>query len=147
MDKQPPVWVRNYIGIPFADYGREGSELDCWGLYRKVLSEQAGIDIPEFGSLGYNVGNRSQNTGVSEFMTNKIRKGMWLSVSPDHERLFDGILLRILGLPIHVGVIVARGFMLHTEYGVNSCLERYDRTLWSKRIIGIYRYNGAQLHA
>lgn len=147
MDSQPPVWARNYVGIPFVDYGRTTDGLDCWGLFRLILKEQAGIDIPEYDTLGYMSDDKENNGHVAEVMQKDIQKGIWLSVGPEDVRVFDGLLLRILGLPIHVGVVVSAGYMIHTEKRINSCLERYDRAMWSKRITGIYRYNGANVNA
>ena len=147
MDSRPPVWARNYVGIPFVDYGRSIRGLDCWGLFRLILKEQANVNVPEYDTLGYLVGDKENNGRVATVMQEDIKKGIWLSVGPEDVRVFDGILLRILGLPIHVGVVVSRGYMIHTEKGIDSCLERYDRAMWSKRITGIYRYNGTAANA
>ena len=40
-----------YVGIPYADKGREtgnGDALDCWGLLVKVYREQLGIELPSY---------------------------------------------------------------------------------------------------
>ena len=52
----------------------------------------------------------------------------------------DGVLLRILGAAMHVGVVVAPKWMLHIEHGTNAMLEKYTGPHWSKRVIGFYRH-------
>ena len=53
----------------------------------------------------------------------------------------DGVLLRVMGRPIHVGVVVARGWMLHIEKNCDSLIERYaGGSRWERRVLGFYRH-------
>ena len=59
---------------------------------------------------------------------------------PGHEVPGDIVLMRMAGQPTHVGMVVARGVMLHTEDRVDSGLAKFDGFTWKNRIIGIYRH-------
>ncbi len=34
-----PIWAGRYIGLPFAEHGRDRGGIDCWGLVRLTLLE------------------------------------------------------------------------------------------------------------
>ncbi|MBI3452417.1 MAG: peptidoglycan endopeptidase, partial [Rhodospirillales bacterium] len=44
----------------------------------------------------------------------------------------------------HVGVVVAPGWMLHVETGIDAALERYREGAWPHQTAGIYRWEGAR---
>lgn len=129
-----PEWVAEYVGLPFAEHGRERSGVDCWGLIRLVLAEQFGVGVPSYG------GDYASTTDQDE-LGRLIRGEMapWREVT-GRERAGDGVLLRVRGQPIHVGLVIAPGWMLHVQRDIDSTLERYDGPRWAKRIIGIYRH-------
>lgn len=131
-----PSWVSDYIGIPFEDHGRSMSGADCWGLNRLVWREQFDLDVPSFL-------NEYTDTTDSDDISSAIEREKsleWSQVQRDEERLGDGVLIRMRGVPMHVGLVVEPGVMLHIETGVNACIERYDGLKWSKRIVGFYRH-------
>ena len=71
----------------------------------------------------------------------------WVSVKLGDEEPGDCLLMRLKGIPVHIGVVVERGVMLHTHSGMNSVIERYDALRWERRITGVYRYVGKRLRA
>ena len=74
-------------------------------------------------------------------MAGAIQSNMadWEPVSGQY-RYGDGLLMRILGQPVHVGFVIDDKWFLHCERGTNTCLEKYTGMAWRRRIIGAYRH-------
>ena len=130
-----PIWAGRYIGLPFMDHGRDRSGLDCWGLVRLALSEQFGIALPSFAKE-YSRATAVKN--ISRLVERETRK--WRRVEAGREQLGDVIVLRLRGAPVHVGLVLGDGQMLHVESGIDSAIERYRGPRWADRISGFYRY-------
>lgn len=128
-----PPWLRRYVGIPFVARGRDHDGCDCWGLVRLALGEQFGLELPRFDAY--------RSLRERELIQTLITAGLpdWRDVTGT-ERAGDVVLLRLAGRPLHVGLVVARGTMLHIEDGIDACLERYDGLAWRDRVAGIYRH-------
>jgi cell wall-associated NlpC family hydrolase len=141
---KPPAWAAEYIGIPFLERGRDRAGCDCWGLVRLVLAERFGIELPSH-ACDYDT---VKDHGRIAELVGQGRHSQWIAVwSPLSSGLChlpsapgDVVLLRLSGLPIHVGLVVARGWMLHVEAKVDSILERFDGLEWRRRVLGIYRH-------
>ncbi len=65
---------------------------------------------------------------------------VWSEVEIGEPLPGDVVLLRLRGLPIHVGLIVAPCWMLHTARATDSVLDRFGGLAWKNRILGIYRH-------
>lgn len=135
-----PQWTENYVGIQYQEHGRDlDGGLDCWGLVRLVLEKEAGIKTPLLKHIQYTRGcdRRALVKAIEEYDTVAIN---WKRLKPnDPPQCFDVIWLRNGG-PIHFGVVVAPGWMLHVEEGSDSCLERFDGLSWKNRIMGVFRH-------
>jgi len=128
-----PAWVGKYVGSDFASHGRGPDEFDCWGLVRWVLLREYGIEAPDFGE-------EYEHPTDAEGIPKAIETGKagWCRVSDAREG--DVVVLNVYGKPMHCGVVVSPGFMLHTRRGVGSCVESYERPLWKPRLEGVYRH-------
>lgn len=136
----PPAWVAQYIGKPFRENGRSLDGADCWGGLRIVFGDRFGIPLP---SLAGEYKGVDDSAGVEAiFAQQSAHDGPWRVVEPDDLQVGDVAAFRIGGQRRHVGVVVARGLMLHWIEGVDSCVERWDSPLWASRLIGFYRYSG-----
>ena len=132
-----PDWVNAYVGLPFKEHGRNREGVDCWGLVRLVLAERFGRRLPSYAD-GY------ASTGDAADIGRLIRgeMGPWRPVPERGEQAGDVVLMRLLNQPMHVGVVVAPGWMLHIEDGIDACLESYDGARWRRRVLGLYRHDG-----
>ena len=130
-----PIWAGRYIGLPFREHGRERSGLDCWGLVRLVMAEQFGRPLPSFIS-------EYRRTTSAEDIGRLITReaAAWMGVEAGREKAGDVIVLRMRGVPMHVGLVLGDRHMLHIERGVDSAIERYGSPRWSERIYGFYRH-------
>lgn len=43
-----PAEYASFIGLPYADKGRDRDGVDCWGLVKLVYAEVAGIVLPDY---------------------------------------------------------------------------------------------------
>ena len=147
---QPPSWVAGYVGIPFRDLGRDRAGCDCWGLVRLVLAEQTGIPLP---SLATCYGSEANPAGVGDAVEAERRSGAWRRIETGDEQPFDVVEMSgaartptgwVFG-PLHVGVVVAFGWLLHVERGTAAVLARYreDQAV-RRRILGFWRFRSQE---
>lgn len=134
-----PSWCAQYIGIPYASFGRTREGADCLGLVRLVLREQFGLEMPAYDVEWYDAGDRRE---VARRLREGAESALWQTVPAGQECPGDVVLLALLGHPAHVGVVAVKGWMLHIEGGINSVMERYDHPRWGRRVMGFFRYVG-----
>lgn len=130
-----PIWVGHYIGLPFKEHGRDRSGIDCWGLVRLVMGEQFGVSLPSYATHYDSTTREDQLAPLIE----EERK-WWIPVEAGKEQLGDVVVLRMRGQPIHVGLVIETGRMLHAEVGIGSVLDSYKSARWHLRVTGFYRY-------
>ncbi|MGH6937920.1 host specificity factor TipJ family phage tail protein [Hypericibacter sp.] len=130
----PPAWVAGYIGIPFVELGRDREGCDCWGLQRLVFNGRLGIELPS-RDTEYR-GARRRDIAANAALIKAHIDEDWQKVAEkpddgncplDGIRLYDLLLIKKYGEPAHVGMVVARGQMLHIEQGVDSCVVEFDK--------------------
>jgi hypothetical protein len=104
-----------YIGLPYRRGGRERPAVDCWGLVRLVYAEQLGIELDPHGDT----------VGVLGQIAAEARA--WIPVPASELRTADVLLLRRIGRPFHVGVVIDPGLLLHTDEGHDAVLQPLAR--------------------
>ena len=122
-----------YLGIEFVDHS-----MDCWGLVRKIYAEKLKIELPTYGDGYENVGDEA---GVSTMVMEGLAKHFTEVTEPER---FDLVVIRINGLPRHLGMAVNNTHFIHCPEpvmgrGGYSAMERFADPLWHKRIVGFYR--------
>lgn len=129
-----PPWVRPYIGIPYVPRGRSMQGVDCWGLFVLVMQREFHIEVPSFADdVAYTC--RADALPASEFLKKHKDHLGWHPIPIKDAREGDGILFRVFGQPLHVGVVVTRNIVLHVEEGIASVIENYNESLWRNRIV------------
>lgn len=134
---QIPPWVAQYVGIPYLTNGRTLEGCDCWGLYALVMAHQRGLALPAYDGPGWRGSGSLRAVGAAA----EAYAAQFTEVPQGEEQLTDAILLRSSGLPIHIGMVVAPGLMLHVEEYHNSEIARYTSLQWASRIVSFFRYN------
>lgn len=136
MGKVIPFWVSDYIGLPFETHGRSRKGCDCWGLVRLVLEERFGQRLPCYGDMYDSTKAAAQIGRIVD-----LEKRFWQEIPAGKEKLGDVIVLRARGQPMHVGLVIGGGKMLHVVEGADSVFEPYDGFKWKNRVTGFYRYD------
>jgi probable lipoprotein NlpC len=125
-----------YIGVPYADRGRDMTGWDCFGLYCYVLAEVMGKQVRSYDHTYQTADSREQVASAI-----RMHAGEWQRVALGDEREGDGVVFLLGGQPLHCGYVLAPGTMLHCLKGRETCIERYDSFAWNRRIEGIYKWN------
>lgn len=95
-----PAWVRDYVGIPFLDRGRDRDGVDCWGLARLYYAERLGVLLP---SLSYTAGMDVSADAAFSAEQGRAWTPREAVECPD---VHDLALFSIRGNRWHVGVVV-----------------------------------------
>lgn len=127
----------NYVGIPYVNAGRDRNGIDCWGLVRLFYFEQYKIELVSGGAdYAAEDGSNVFAKLTSEAMAEATQE--WERT--DNPNAGDIVLLRILGYPSHIGIVVSPGKMLHARSGIDSAIESIESGAWRHRIDGYYRH-------
>lgn len=141
----PVACAAPFIGIPFAEHGRDRSGCDCWGLVRLVLADWHGIALPPY-TAGY--ADTMDIAAIDAMISGAAARPPWREIAggdigaivPGQVRRGDGVLIRMRGRPVHVGVVVAYPHFLHIEDGIDSQMARVNEARWRHRVLGFYRH-------
>lgn len=132
-----PGWVGDYHHIPYVPHGRDATGLDCWGLVRLIYKERFEIDLPDLADRY--AGTENKDGAALAAVVAEVKQD-WREIGKGRERLGDVIVLRCAGEPMHVGLIVGDGMMLHTQRRSGVSLEVWDGIKWRNRVVGFYRH-------
>lgn len=135
----PPGWCARFVGLPYAEGARGPDAWDCWGLFWLVLHEQFGVEVPAYEGICWNRNDRASRVAADRHFRDEV-EAHWIEIPAGWEQPGDGIALNIAGRPLHVGIVVEQGWMLHSADDADAALERYDGMLWRNRVGGFYRH-------
>ncbi len=127
-------WAAKYIGIPFLEKGRDRSGIDCYGLVRLVLAEQFNVDMPSYTEIYESIEEDAKVIGDTIYHA-AMQWDRVESANPG-----DVCILRMLGHPMHCGIMADDRHMLHVIENTDSGIEDITRPHWKPRVIGMFRY-------
>lgn len=128
------MWWNKYVKIPFGEKGRSEDNVDCWGLVQLIYRKELGIELPSYLECYETTNDRDKLATV----ISSERACKWQE--PEEPKEFDVIILRMRGVPMHVGVVTKSGSMIHCARGIGTALERYDSMRWKNNVMGFARY-------
>lgn len=130
------MWWEKYIGTPFEEKGRGPDTFDCWGLVRWVYlhDHPRKIELPSYTECYEHTNEREK---LARVIVDERQK-KWQKVEQPQE--FDAILLRMRGVPMHVGVVTKKNHMIHCAEGINTYEESFKSLRWEKKVLGFFRY-------
>lgn len=135
-----PAWAGEFVGLPYADKGRDRAGADCWGGVRMVLAEVFGQQLPDYADA-YTAAR--DHVSVSGAVQAGLAAG-WHRV--DCPAPGDLLILSIAKRPWHCAVMVTPDRFLHWPPPGRdgrqqlSCIERIDSLQWARRIEGFHRH-------
>lgn len=134
------IWAASYMDIPFTDLGRSRDGCDCYGMILMILKECANVRIPDLTGMYKDIQDVRTIKKIVDHMS--AQESMWTKIERGNETEFDIVVCRIVGLPIHVGIVTRKGWMLHTIDGVGPSEVEYTKGEWKApgKIIGFYRH-------
>ena len=132
----PAEFACRAIAVPFEEKGRDWFGWDCWGMVLLFHRHVLGVDLPSYTEEYINAGSSVEGRAQLAGLIGKNVQG-WDKVETPESG--DVVLLNINGHPIHVGIAIDAGRMLHTETKCNTLIERLASPMWSRRIAGFYR--------
>lgn len=126
-----------FVGVPWADRGRELDGADCWGLIRLVYARHA-VALPSYHEAYETATDRRT---LKAMIDGTDHFGEWREVPADSEKPFDAVLILEGGEPCHVGLVAdpTHRLMLHMVPQHSAVLERYDGRI-APRVAGFYRH-------
>lgn len=129
------VWNEKYIQLPYISKGRTFEGVDCWGLVRLVYQHELGIQLPSY-TEDYESAEHGESAGAAVRQYSQE----WLNIERGKEQAFDVVVINLKGHPMHCGVVVRPGVMMHILKDSRVTMESFEGMLWKKRVHGIYRY-------
>jgi cell wall-associated NlpC family hydrolase len=128
-----------FLTVPFLSRGRSYDGADCWGLVWLYHRDMLGIGIDDWAEVPARSLRR-----ISRLIAE--HKRAWRVVTEPRDG--DVVVMRSLsaGGPItdtHVGVVVNRRFVLHTEEQTGARLERLSAPHVAARIMEFRRHPSA----
>ncbi|MBR9764816.1 MAG: C40 family peptidase [Rhodobacteraceae bacterium] len=128
-------WATRYVGIPYVDGGRDVSGLDCWGVLQLVYRERLKVDLPTYGDISARDLRRiAREIGSAS--------DMWPWADAPVPREMDVAVMAAPGrrFPVHVGVVLRGGQLLHSEAASGCCIVQLADFSVRFRILGYRRY-------
>ena len=132
-----PAWVDDYRGRPFLRGANGPDAYDCYGLVRRVLLDRWGAHTPSLDGAWHLDAAARLAMAVDDPAT------PWLRV-PGAALEGGDVLTFVDTAPphqLHVGIVVAPGWMLHAQHDTGVVTARYDRAPWA-----LLRFGAAWRH-
>lgn len=139
-------WSFAFVGIPFKDRGTGWDGCDCYGLARLILKTRLGIHLPLYPEIATVNDPAMFRTFVRESASES-----WMEIPAGQEQPYDLVLMRgIVGeegrrasRPVHVGLVIQPGRMIHIEKGSGASVVDYRKHPSVKhRVISFFRWCG-----
>lgn len=129
-------FVDRIMRMPFVPRGRDYSGGDCWAVPYLLHRDVLGRALPAFDTQYFTAGETGADRAVIEALAYHERL-RWTAV--EIPQMGDVALLRCIGRPCHVGVMLDARRFLHIESAVGAAVERLASPLWQRRCEGVYR--------
>lgn len=124
--------MTEFIGIPYLEGGRDYTGVDCWGLVLLFYRDFFGEDLVDPAN-----GKAVSQDEAARLMD--VEKATIQAAPVPVPEIGDIALMAFRGRPIHVGVYVGNGRLLHVMKGIDSVIESWESPRLRGRVRGYYR--------
>lgn len=129
-------WANDYVGIPFKWHASDRDGCSCWGLIRLVAKDIWGRELPRHDEMG----RRAENGEMSPVPYMDGFYEIDVKDAAEGDLLHMWAIYKRRKLPMHVGLVVEPGKVLHIEEGHGSVIVDYRKQPMNRRVIGAYRF-------
>lgn len=138
------MWTDKYIGIPFKEAGRDINEgFDCFGLAKYVYKKELNADLPDYNVFYRKTNDKLLKKQVIDNLVSAIENAddEWFDIKTldNKPRDYDGVLIKIQGHVIHIGIYVNPNMILHCYDGTDVVLEKIHPK-WTNNVEKIIRW-------
>ena len=132
-------FVLRALRVPFALHGRSYDGWDCWGVVTCGYRDVGGVELPLYVDEYDEADPR--DVRLYTLVETAAADGTWRMIdrATEQPRPLDVVVLRILGRPLHVGLMVDKRRMIHCEHRAGTVVEPFESKMWAKRLDGVYR--------
>lgn len=124
------IKVKDLVGVPYKDHGRDYTGMDCYGLVIEVL-RRGGINLPDAFYADTSI---DTNKSVLEILEKGIP-----NTEIERPEEWAVVEILVLGQPSHVGVCLGDGTFIHALKNIGTVVEPLSR--YRHKIKGYYRVN------
>lgn len=122
-------FVGQSIGLPFRPHGRGPTHFDCHGLVAHAYRQVLGVEVPDYGG---EYPNFRDHVRMREVVAAACQHD-WRRV--EDPQPMDAVVIYRSGLPIHIGLYLGDGQVLHIEHGIDATVQ----PVTDFRVEGFYR--------
>ena len=146
--RDPPGWVRQYVGLEWRADGRTRRGIDCWGICWLVFREMLGLEVPSYE--GHALVDRRGLPALDAFISAECDRH-WVDVAhaPARgedlvwhrpEQVGDIVISRFAKWEYHTAIVIARRTVLSVDWRTASHIERYDRAPMRRWVNSVRRH-------
>lgn len=132
----PPLWLAEFIGVPYREGGYEMDGWACWGPVYEAYRRR-GILLPTYS--GQAVTTAADHAEVQALVTRD--RYQWREIPLAEARLWDVLTFRLAGR-WHCGLVIEPPYFLHCMAKSQTTRERWDATAWRTILTGAFRWVG-----
>lgn len=116
---------------------RDFNFCDCYGICYLFNREVLNKEIPEYL-------NEKIYSDEDIDATYKSKLKEWVKIPRGKETTGDVVSINMKQMPIHVGVVVDKGFMLHIMENRHAQIESYNSFKWKNKVDSFWRYESTK---
>lgn len=122
-------FASSVIGVPFKPHGRDRDGLDCWGLVCLAYRELKGVELDDYSSEYRTLKDFDRLRTIFQRECGTT----WRKV--DKPEPLDVAVIYRRARPIHAGIYIGNGRILHVEHGIETTVQHESEF----KIEGYYR--------